>query len=64
MKRTKPNDGDVRHRTKFIWFPRYFASCDCYVWLKTVTIRQIFIDGGFFVRDWYDVDLVEYKKKL
>lgn len=54
MKIQKPKDGDYRYVTKFLWMPRRFDGV--WVWLETVTIRQIYFYHGLSI-GWADVCL-------
>ncbi len=53
--RTTNKHGDSRYETKFLWSPRRFQNE--WIWLETVTIRQMYIDDGIFWSRWVDVCL-------
>jgi len=54
MKINRPEDGDYRYKTKFLWFPKRFDGG--WYWLETVTIRQIYFYYGL-IPGWYNVCL-------
>ena len=49
----KPKDGEYRYKTKFLWFPKRFDGG--WYWLETVTIRQLYLYHGVWMRGWADV---------
>jgi hypothetical protein len=53
--RTTNKDGDYRYKTKFLWWPQLFQ--DEWIWLETVTIRQMYIDDEVFWPRWVNICL-------
>jgi len=65
MKINRPNDGDYRYKTKFLWFPKRFDGG--WYWLETVTIRQIYylsLPYHGLIPGWYDLFLSNPKSGL
>jgi hypothetical protein len=48
-------DGETRYKTKFLWLPQKFGNV--WLWLETVTVRQIYLSRGMLIPGWYDVCL-------
>ena len=55
MKINRPKDGEYRYKTKFLWFPKRFDGG--WYWLETVTIRQLYLYHGVWMRGWANVCL-------
>jgi len=53
MKINRPKDGEYRHKTKFLWFPKRFDGG--WYWLETITIRQVYLYHGVLKRGWSDI---------